>query len=50
MAGDTPIPGDWNGDGTTEVGVFRSGTFYLNGGTSVAYGLATDKPVTGKWT
>ena len=34
----------------TAVGVFRSGTFYLNGVTTpVAYGLATDTPITGKW-
>ncbi len=33
----------------TAVGVFRSGTFYLNGGTPVAYGLATDTPITGDW-
>jgi hypothetical protein len=31
------------------VGVFRSGMFYRYGATPVAYGLATDKPITGKW-
>ena len=31
------------------VGVFRSGTFYRYGATPVAYGLATDKPITGNW-
>ena len=49
MAGDTPVTGDWNGDGLSEVGVFRSGTFYRNGATSVAYGMAGDTPVTGDW-
>jgi len=34
----------------TAVGVWRSGTFYLNGGTPVSYGLATDTPITGVWT
>ena len=49
MVGDTPVTGDWNGDGTTEVGVFRSGTFYRNGATQIAYGMAGDIPVTGDW-
>ena len=35
---------------TTAVGVFRAGTFYRNGvSDSVAYGLATDTPITGNW-
>jgi len=33
----------------SSIGVFRSGTFYRYGVTPVAYGLATDKPVTGDW-
>lgn len=57
---DTPIAGDWNGDGFTDIGVFRSGTFYLdnNGnrrwdgnGTDSQFGFsaATDTPITGDW-
>ena len=51
---DTPVTGDWNGDGRTEVGVFRPFTymFYLKNGTtttSVNWGISTDLPVTGKW-
>lgn len=32
LAGDVPVTGDWNGDGRTEVGVYRSinGTFLLD--------------------
>jgi hypothetical protein len=51
---DLPVTGDWNGDGRTEVGVFRPSvhTFYLKNGTtttSINWGTSTDKPVTGKW-
>jgi TolB protein len=27
--GDLPVTGDWNGDGRTDIGVFRNGTFFL---------------------
>jgi len=51
---DTPVTGDWNGDGLWDVGVFRnaSHTFYLKNGsvtTSVNWGRSTDRPVTGRW-
>ena len=29
-AGDTPVAGDWDGDGIDEIGVLRNGTFYLD--------------------
>ena len=29
QAGDLPVTGDWNGDGRTDIGVFRNGTFFL---------------------
>src|SRR5262249_37336232 len=55
-AGDIPISGDWNGDGTDQVGVFRSGIFLLNTGTATApstqyvpLGQAGDQPVAGHW-
>lgn len=55
-----PVTGDWNGDGITEIGVFRNGTWVLdmngNGAWNGAmidktgtFGLATDKPVSGTW-
>jgi hypothetical protein len=60
--GNLPILGDWNGSGTTKVGVFRpfDGTFYLdyngNGawdGCSIdrcaAVGMTGDIPVVGDW-
>jgi len=62
LNGDTPLVGDWNGSGTSKVGVFRpsDGTFYLdyngNGawdgcGTDrcLAIGLSGDTPLVGDW-
>ena len=51
---DKPVTGNWNGDGRTEVGVFRNPThtFYLKNGTTttaISWGVSTDLPVTGKW-
>lgn len=60
--GDIPITGDWNGDGHTEVGVFRNvhglGEFILDtngdhqfdaGDQVFMFGLGTDTPVVGDW-
>jgi hypothetical protein len=64
LATDVPVAGDWNGDGTDEVGFWRPSTrkFSLDangngrwdgaaGGDTVtsAFGRATDVPVTGDW-
>jgi len=62
ITGDTPISGDWNLDGRTEIGVFRNSThlFYLdyngngvwNGATidkSYNFGITGDIPITGDW-
>jgi hypothetical protein len=62
MLNDSPLVGDWNGSGSTKVGVFRpsDGTFYLdydgsgswNGcGTDrcLQIGLSGDRPLVGKW-
>ena len=55
--GDVPIAGDWNGDGVSNIGLFRAGTWYLdvdgNGRWSAAdayieqLGGAGDLPVVG---
>ena len=62
LATDTPVTGDWNGDGRDEIGVFRpsgaNGQFIVdaNGDGSLDqndpvynYGLATDAPIIGDW-
>ena len=61
--GDQPVTGDWNGSGTSKIGVFRpsSGEWFLdyngNGiwdgcGTDLCsenFGMPGDIPVAGKW-
>jgi hypothetical protein len=62
IQGDIPVTGDWNGDGTTKIGVFRPsiGWWFLdyNGNgqwdgcaTDRCYnfGISEDTPVTGDW-
>jgi hypothetical protein len=62
ISGDTPISGDWDNNGKSEIGVFRNSThlFYLdyngNGawnGASIDrqynFGISGDIPVTGDW-
>ncbi len=56
--GDVPIAGDWDGNGTTTIGVYRpsTATFYLrntnSSGTSIGgfgFGSPGDIPITGDW-
>jgi hypothetical protein len=62
VVGDIPVVGDWNGSGTTKIGIYRpsSGTWFLdyNGdgiftaGVDKTYqfgGIAGDTPVVGDW-
>jgi hypothetical protein len=55
-AGDYPIAGDWNGDGTDTIGIYRNGFFYLRNSNTVgfadivvAFGQPGDQPVAGDW-
>jgi len=60
VTGDVPVVGDWNGSGTSKVGVFRSGFLWVldtngngvfdSGDSTYAFGgLAGDLPVVGDW-
>jgi hypothetical protein len=61
VAGDVPVVGDWNGDGWTDVGIFRNGIFALDfngngqwdgenaGDRYFVWGQAGDTPVVGDW-
>ncbi len=55
-AGDTPLVGDWDGDGIATPGVKRGNTYYLvnsiRGGKAdvvFSYGRAGDTPLVGDW-
>ena len=62
ITGDIPVSGDWKGDGSAEIGVFRNSThlFYLdyngNGAWNGAgidrqynFGIIGDMPISGDW-
>lgn len=55
---DVPVVGDWNGDGTSTVAVFRGGTWHFDSNGDgkwtkddevVKFGQRGDKPVAGDW-
>jgi hypothetical protein len=45
--GDVPVPGDYDGDGTTDVAVYRPGVglWYVRGQFTVQWGWPEDVPV-----
>jgi hypothetical protein len=62
MAGAVPVTGDWTGSGTTKIGVFVNGQWYLDlngngiwdntptdGLANFGTGLVGAQPVTGDW-
>jgi hypothetical protein len=60
ITGAVPVTGDWTGDGTTKIGVYANGTWYLDfNGNKLWDGATTDRqyffgfagsiPVTGDW-
>lgn len=51
LSSDKAVTGDWNGDGKSEIGVWRSGTFYLAGVPAFAFGPtnSSSMPVAGDW-
>lgn len=53
---DYPVVGDWDGDGTATIGVYRNGWFYLRNSNTIGFaditfpfGLPGDQPVAGDW-
>jgi hypothetical protein len=58
VATDTPVGGDWNGDGVTSIGIFRDGSWRLDvdgdgrwsdADVAVDFGEKGDLPVAGDW-
>ena len=56
LSGDCPITGDWDGNGTDTIGIYRDGVFYLRNSNSLgfadiafAFGAAGDQPIAGDW-
>jgi hypothetical protein len=56
LAGDYPVVGDWDGNGTATIGIYRNGSFYLRNSNTLgfadmvfAFGAPGDQPVAGDW-
>jgi|RhiMetdeSRZDD1v2_1073273.scaffolds.fasta_scaffold155094_2 hypothetical protein len=56
LGGDYPVVGDWDGNGTVTIGVYRNGSFYLRNFNTKGFadlvfpfGAPGDQPVAGDW-
>ena len=56
LPGDYPVVGDWDGNGTATIGVYRNGTFFLRNSNTIGFaeivfpfGNPGDQPVAGDW-
>ncbi len=54
--GDYPVVGDWDGNGSATIGVYRNGSFYLRNENTVGFaelifpfGIPGDQPIAGDW-
>ena len=54
--GDYPVAGDWDGNGTDTIGIYRNGVFYLRNSNTIGFadfvipfGAPGDQPVVGDW-
>lgn len=56
LGGDYPVTGDWDGNGTDTIGVYRNGSFFLRNSNTIGFadlvipfGTPGDQPVAGDW-
>jgi hypothetical protein len=56
LPGDYPVVGDWDGNGTATIGIYRNGSFYLRNSNTIGFadivfpfGLSGDQPIAGDW-
>ncbi len=56
LPGDYPVVGDWDGNGTVTIGIYRNGTFYLRNENTIGFativfpfGQPGDQPIAGDW-
>jgi photosystem II stability/assembly factor-like uncharacterized protein len=56
LGGDYPVVGDWDGNGTVTIGIYRGGSFYLRNSNTLgfadlvfAFGQPGDQPIAGDW-
>jgi hypothetical protein len=56
LGGDYPVTGDWDGNGTATIGIYRNGSFYLRNSNTIgfadivfAFGMPGDQPIAGDW-
>jgi hypothetical protein len=56
LPGDYPVVGDWDGNGTTTIGIYRNGTFFLRNSNTLGFaevvfpfGNLGDQPIAGDW-
>jgi beta-lactamase superfamily II metal-dependent hydrolase len=56
LGGDYPVVGDWDGNGTVTIGIYRNGSFYLRNENTIGFadavfpfGAPGDQPIAGDW-
>ena len=56
LGGDYPVVGDWDGNGTITIGVYRNGSFFLRNRNTIGFadvvfpfGSPGDQPIAGDW-